>query len=70
MEIKKLYKFKRADGGVTISPNQPECEYEENFRLIAEENMALTRDNINFYNCIDVDTNIEEWKEVYHIELP
>lgn len=67
MKIKPLYKYKRPDGGITVSPVKPEGEYEENFRLIAEEGMALTQDGVNFFACVDVDST-DGWEEVEHQE--
>lgn len=67
MEIKTLYKYTRPDGGTTVSPVKPEGEFEENFRLIADEGMALTKDGVNYYDCIDVDST-DGWKEVEYQE--
>lgn len=67
MEIKTLYKYTRPDGGITVSPVKPKGEYEENFRLIADEGMALTQDNVNYYGCVDVDST-DGWREVEHQE--
>lgn len=65
MEIKTLYKYKREDGGTTVSPIKPNCEYTELYRLIAAEGMELVKDDIHTC-CVDTD-NIEGWEEV---ELP
>lgn len=58
-----LYRFKRADGGTTVSPIKPDCEHETLHRLVADEGMALTKDNQSFYPVIDVDT-VEGWREI------
>lgn len=63
MQIKKLYRYIRADGGVTVSPNKPDCEYTEMVRLIADEGKALTKDGENFTPCTDTDT-AAGWYEV------
>mgnify|MGYP006976607631 CR=1 FL=1 len=63
MQTINLYKYHRADGGVTVSPNKPESEYTEMYRLVADEGKALTKDNENFTLCIDTDST-EGWYEV------
>ena len=63
MKIKPLYRFVREDGGVTVSPNKPECEYTEKMRLIADEGKMLTKDGENLHRVIDVDSS-EGWYEV------
>jgi hypothetical protein len=64
MQIITLYKYNRADGGVTVSPVKPEGEYTEMYRLVADEGKALTQDGENLTTCIDTDTP-EGWYEVY-----
>ena len=63
MQTVTLYKYQRADGGTTISPVKPDCEYTEMVRLVADEGKVLTRDGENFTSCIDTDT-AEGWYEV------
>lgn len=63
MQSITLYKYKRADGGVTISPVKPDGEYNEMVRLVADEGKVLTNDGENFTYCIDTDT-AEGWYEV------
>jgi hypothetical protein len=63
MQIIKLYKYIRENGGVTVSPNKPECEYTEKMRLIADEGKMLTKDGENLHRVIDVDSS-EGWYEV------
>lgn len=59
-----LFKFKRKDGGVTVSPKKPEnTDFEEAVRLIAEEGKTLTNDGINFTQCVDV-ASAEGWEEI------
>lgn len=64
MQIIKLYKYTRLDGGISISPIKPEDnEYlEEGIRLIADEGKILTNDKELTY-CIDVPSS-EGWYEV------
>ena len=63
MEVKPLYKFKRADGGTTVSPNKPEGEYTEGVRIIAAPGKAITKDGVNLYPAKDED-GLEGWYEV------
>lgn len=63
MTIKTLYRYNRPDGGVSISPIKPEVEYTELYRIIAEQNKALTQDYVSFYFCKDV-TDYSNWFEI------
>lgn len=63
MEIIKLYKFIRPEGGVTVSPIKPEGEYTEMVRLVADEGKLLTKDGENLTSCVDTETS-EGWYEV------
>ena len=58
-----LYRFKRDGGGITVSPNKPECQHTEKVRLIAEKGKLLTKDGDNFCRVIDTDT-ADGWQEV------
>lgn len=63
MEIKPLYRFLRADGGVTESPEKPDvAEYTTRYRLIASEGKLLTDGTMETY-CIDVDS-ADGWSEI------
>lgn len=64
MQVITLYVFNREDGGVTVSPVKPETnDYTETTRIVAEEGKLLTKDNINFYSCLDTD-DLDGWYEV------
>ena len=63
MQIINLYKYHRADGGVTVSPIKPEGEYTEMYRLVADEGKVLTKDNENFTSCVDTES-VDGWYEV------
>lgn len=63
MQKRKLYRYRRKDGDITVSPNMPECEYETSFRLIADDGMVLTDTDGNTALVIDTDTP-EAWSEV------
>lgn len=58
-----LYKYIRADGGVTVSPIKPDCEYTEMYRLVADEGKVLTQDGVDTTTCVDVES-VEGWYEV------
>lgn len=62
MEVKTLYRTIRADGGVDVSPNKPDGEYTETYRLIADEGMELVKGEVRT-TCIDTDTT-DGWVEV------
>lgn len=57
-----LYKYKRKDGGVTVSTDKPKCEYTETYRLIADEGKTLTEGDI-FAPVVDTDRP-ELWTEI------
>lgn len=63
MQAITLYRYNRADGGVTISPVKPDGEYTEMVRLVADEGKVLTNDGENFTSCVDTDT-AAGWYEV------
>ena len=63
MEIIKLYKYIRPEGGVTVSPVMPEGDYTEMVRLVADEGKLLTKDGENLTSCDDTETS-EGWYEV------
>lgn len=57
-----IYRYVRADGGVTVSPVKPDGEYTELFRLVADEGMVLT-DGEQYVSCVDTDAP-DIWTEV------
>lgn len=63
MQIINLYKYEREGGGITVSTVQPDCEYTEMFRLVADEGKMLTQDGENLTACTDVES-IDGWYEV------
>ena len=63
MKINTVYKYKRNDGGITVSPDKPEGEYTEAYRISADEGKVLTKDGIELYGVIDTDTT-DGWYEV------
>ena len=63
MQTITLYRYNRADGGVTISPVKPDGEYTKMVRLVADEGKVLTKDGVNFTTCTDVES-AEGWYEV------
>jgi hypothetical protein len=62
MQIRNLYKYIREDGGVTVSPIKPECEYTGMFRLVADEGKVLTNGEVTT-SCTDVEST-EGWTEI------
>lgn len=64
MIIKTLYIIQQPNGVITHTPIEPEegIEYTTKYRLIADKNMILKKDNVLTY-CIDTDST-EGWEEV------
>ena len=62
MQIKPLYKCVRPDGGVTITPVQPDSTYTQLYRLIAEGAGEITNGETTT-TCIDVES-YEGWYDV------
>ena len=63
MQTVTLYRSIRPDGGVTVSPNQPEnADYTIKYRLIAEEGMTLT-DGTTVTACVDAESP-DGWTEI------
>lgn len=63
MRIINLYKYKRADGGTTVSPVKPSGCYTNMYRIVADEGKALTQDGIKTTTCTDTE-DIYGWYEV------
>lgn len=62
MEIRPLYRYEREPGKITVSPEKPNVEYTEMYRLIADECKILTNGEIETY-CIDVHRT-DGWTEI------
>lgn len=62
MKIITLYKYTREDGGVTVSPVKPDCEYTEMVRLVADEGKLLVKGDVTT-TCVDTDS-AEGWTEI------
>ena len=66
MQIITLYKYTREDGGITVSPNKPDTEYTEMFRLVADEGKVLVKDDVTT-TCTDVES-ADGWSEIDDVE--
>ena len=62
MQIIPLYRYVRTDGGITVSPIKPDCEYTEKHRLVADEGKVLTNGEI-IMASVDVE-RAEGWVEI------
>lgn len=64
MQTITLYRYTRQDGGVTVSPEQPDegTAYELRYRLIADDGRSLTNGEV-FTQCTDTATP-DAWQEV------
>ena len=63
MKIIPLYRYEREDGGITVSPIKPECEYTEKMRLVADEGKVLVLNGENYGTATDTYTT-EGWTEI------
>ena len=63
MQIITLYRYERENGGVTVSPNKPDVECTEMYRLVADEGKVITKDGMNTAFCTDVEAT-EGWYEI------
>lgn len=61
-----LYKYIRADGGITVSPNKPNTEYTEMLRIVADDGKVLVKGD-EVTTCKDVET-AEGWEEIDDVE--
>ena len=57
-----LYKYRRDDGGTTVSPVKPDSDYETLLRIEADEGYILT-DGKSMTFCADVES-ADGWSEV------
>ena len=66
MIIKKLYRYTRANSGITTSTEKPLGNNHDTLsRLIADDNKMLTTDGENLIICIDIENyEVENWYEV------
>lgn len=62
-----LYRYKREDGGITISPIKPDAEYTNMYRLVADDGKELVKDGENATICVDVESD-NGWYEIDAIE--
>lgn len=62
MQTVIMYRFRRADGWYSVSPNRPEGEYETRMRLIADEGKALTDGKV-VTGCTDA-ASADGWTEI------
>ena len=66
MTIKLLYRYNQEQMTIDslILPEEQE-QYIERYRLVADENMALAKDNEKFYSVIDIDQeDLINWVEI------
>ena len=63
MKIIPLYRYEREDGGITVSPIKPECEYTEKVRLVADDGKILTYHGEIYGEVVDTDS-ADGWGEV------
>ena len=66
MQTITLYRYTRQNGGVTVSPNKPDSEYTNLYRLIADEGMILSNGSEQTF-CVDTE-DPGAWTELDHEE--
>jgi hypothetical protein len=66
MQTINLYRYVRPDGGVTVSTIQPNVEYIELHRLVADEGMLLT-DGTTTTSCVDT-ADVSVWSEIVDVQ--
>lgn len=62
-----LYRYTRADGGVTVSPVQPDGKYTILYRLVAEDGYTLTNGS-TVAVCVDTDEP-DKWTEIVETDM-
>lgn len=68
MTKQTLYKYKRDNGGITVSINKPlNKSYKEIILLIADEYKGLTKNGVDIYISV-LDDGTEDWYEVDYLE--
>ena len=68
MQVITLYKYRRENGGTTVSPIKPDGEYTTLYRLIADEGKALTNGEA-VVPCVDTEF-VHAWEEIDAAEEP
>jgi hypothetical protein len=65
MQIITLYKYKRADGGITVSPINPHPKkFDSMYRIVADEGKVLTN-GITKTTCADIEIDdFFNWREI------
>ena len=69
MTIKTLYRYEREEGKITVSTDKPDTEYTELYRIIADEGKAVTKNGVDLYPVVDVEST-DGWYEVDAPEEP
>ena len=62
MQIIRLYRYERPEGGFTVSPVMPDSEYTITYRVVADEGMVLECGESQT-SCVDTD-DPSQWFEV------
>ena len=61
-----LYTYLGTNGTITSPIHLEDIYYTRKFRLIADKNKKLTKDNINFREEVTIpEDELDEWFEVY-----
>lgn len=66
METITLYRYSRQNGGTTVSPNKPDAEFTNLYRLVAGDGKILSN-GVEQTFCTDTE-NPEQWTEIDYTE--
>lgn len=66
MEIITLYRYSRQNGGTTVSPNKPDVEFTNLYRLVAGGGKILSN-GVEQVFCTDTETP-DQWIEIDYTE--
>ena len=71
MTIKLLYRYQQDEMTIdSLSLPDGQTEYIGRYRLVADENMVLTKDNEKLYSVIDINTeDLPNWVEIEQPEI-
>ena len=61
MNVIKLYRVRRTDGGITTTPVEPKKYESTLFRIIADDGMELVKGDVRV-SCIDTES-LDGWTE-------
>ena len=55
MDVKTIHRYTRPDGGITVSPDRPECEYQTLYRIVASDGLGVRKGDGDLLSSIDTE---------------